>query len=61
LQSWPLPTLQSHPGLRRFSHRLDKVFVKMAFSIAITPLSKNAGGEKYRFHRVGDNCIERTP
>jgi len=33
----------------------------VAFSIAITPLSKNEKGGKYRFLRVGDKCVARTP
>ena len=37
-----------HPGSPRFSRRLDKVFAKVAFSIGITPFSKNAEGEKSR-------------
>jgi len=52
--------LVSHPGLRRFSHQLDKVFAKAAYSIAITPLLKNAEGEKYRMAHKRNNRMKKT-
>jgi antirestriction protein ArdC len=36
------------------------VFVKVAFSIAITPLSKNAGSEKYRMTHKRSNRMKKT-
>jgi hypothetical protein len=36
------------------------VFAKVAFSIAITPLSKNAGGEKYRMTHKKSNRMKKA-
>jgi antirestriction protein ArdC len=36
------------------------VFAKVAFSIAITPLSKNAGSEKYRITHKRSNRMKKT-
>jgi len=36
------------------------VFAKVAFSIAITPLSKNAGSEKYRITHKRSNGMKKT-